>query len=87
VKDMGLEANPEEINAVEDHWEIPNKEAAVETIGALKDRSRDQWMAMGYQKPVFYSTPIWIFRFIKTNINPTFHIWQWSSDPLNTILT
>jgi hypothetical protein len=33
-----LEANLEEIEAVTEHREVPNEEAAVETVGALKDR-------------------------------------------------
>jgi hypothetical protein len=39
---MGLEVNPEEMETTEDHQEVPNKEAAVETIQALKDQSGDQ---------------------------------------------
>jgi hypothetical protein len=49
VKAMDLEANPEEIDAVAEHQEVPNKEAAVETIGALEDQSGDQQLAVEYQ--------------------------------------
>jgi hypothetical protein len=35
VKVMDLEANPEEVEAVAEHQEVPNEEPAVEKIGAL----------------------------------------------------
>jgi hypothetical protein len=47
-----LESNPGEIEAIVEHQKIPNKEAAVETVGALKDRSRDQELAVEYQNPL-----------------------------------
>jgi hypothetical protein len=34
------------------HQEVPNKEATVETIGALEDYSGDQQPAAGYQNPL-----------------------------------
>jgi hypothetical protein len=34
---MNLETNPEEIEAIVEHQEIPNQEASVETVGALKE--------------------------------------------------
>jgi hypothetical protein len=43
-----LEANQEEIVAVAEHQEVLNEEAAVETIGALVDRSEDQQLAARY---------------------------------------
>jgi hypothetical protein len=46
-----LEANPEEIEALAGRQEMPNKEAAVETMGALEDRSGDQQQAVGYRNP------------------------------------
>jgi hypothetical protein len=33
------------------HQEVPNKEATVETIGALEDRSGNQQPTAGYQNP------------------------------------
>jgi hypothetical protein len=41
VKATDLAANPEKVEAVATHQEIPNEEAAVDTIGALKYRSGD----------------------------------------------
>jgi hypothetical protein len=38
VKAIDLEANPEEIQAIARHQEVPNEEAAVETVEALKDQ-------------------------------------------------
>jgi hypothetical protein len=49
---INLEANPEEIEAIVEHQEIPHKEASVETVGALKDRPRDQELAVEYQNPL-----------------------------------
>jgi hypothetical protein len=43
---MGLEANPEKIEVVADCQKGPNEEAAVEMIGALKDRSGDWRLAI-----------------------------------------
>lgn len=48
---MDLESNREETEAVEDHQEVCNKEAAAEIIGVLKNRSRNQHLTMGYQNP------------------------------------
>jgi hypothetical protein len=45
-----LEANPEEIKSEEEHEEVPKKEAAVEAIGALKDRYRDRRLAIGHPR-------------------------------------
>jgi hypothetical protein len=45
-----LVANPEEIEAVVTHQEIPN-DAAMETIGSLKDRSADHRQPVGYRNP------------------------------------
>jgi hypothetical protein len=49
---MDLETNPEETEAIVEHQEIFNKEDSVETVGALKDRSSGQELAMGYQNPL-----------------------------------
>jgi hypothetical protein len=46
------EMNATESRAVAEHQEIPNDEAAVETIGALEDRSGDQQSAVGYRTPL-----------------------------------
>lgn len=46
VKAMGLEANPEELEVVAYCWKGPNEEAAVEMIGAQKDRSGDWHLAI-----------------------------------------
>jgi hypothetical protein len=40
-----LEANSEE--RVSEHQEVPKEEAAVESIGSLEDRNRDQHLAVG----------------------------------------
>jgi hypothetical protein len=45
VKATNLEANLEEIDAVAKNQEVPNEETAVETVGALKDRSGDRRLA------------------------------------------
>jgi hypothetical protein len=37
-----FEANPEEIESKSEHQEVPNEEAAVETIRAQEDLSEDQ---------------------------------------------
>jgi hypothetical protein len=39
---MDLEANPEWIQSVEEHKEVPNEEVAVEIIGALEDWHGDR---------------------------------------------
>jgi hypothetical protein len=36
VKATDLEANPEEIMAIAEHYAVPNEEATVETTGALE---------------------------------------------------
>jgi hypothetical protein len=41
-----LEANPEEIKCVAEDQEVPNELAAVEMIGALKDRSGDRHLTV-----------------------------------------
>jgi hypothetical protein len=41
------EPTPEEIEVVAEHQEIPNEQHAVETIGALADRSGDRQPAVG----------------------------------------
>jgi hypothetical protein len=46
VEATDLEANPEEKEAVAKQQEVSNEEAAVETIGALKDRSGDRRLAV-----------------------------------------
>jgi hypothetical protein len=38
---MDVVANPEEIQSKVEHWEVPNKEAAVKSSGALKKWHRD----------------------------------------------
>jgi hypothetical protein len=40
------EANLEEIEAVPECREVPNEEATVETVSAVKDRHGDQWLAV-----------------------------------------
>jgi hypothetical protein len=42
---MDLEANPEEIESIAKHQEVPN-EPAIEIIGALKDQSGDWHLAI-----------------------------------------
>jgi hypothetical protein len=37
-----METNPEEIKSVAEHHEVPNEEAEMETVGALKDRYGDR---------------------------------------------
>jgi hypothetical protein len=47
-----MEANPEETEAVAEHQKFPNEVVPVETIGALKDCSGDQQLAVGYRNPL-----------------------------------
>jgi hypothetical protein len=42
-----LQANRENSDAVAKHQEVPNEEAEVETVGALKDRYGDWHLAVG----------------------------------------
>jgi hypothetical protein len=42
-----MEANREKPDAVPEHQEVPNEEAAVETIGALQDRYGERHLAVG----------------------------------------
>jgi hypothetical protein len=52
VKAMDLKANPEEIEAISEHQEVPNEEATADTIRALDDRHGDQHLAEGcHQQP------------------------------------
>jgi hypothetical protein len=45
-----MEANPEEIETTVEHQiDVPNEEAAMEAVGALKDRAGGQKPATGYQ--------------------------------------
>jgi hypothetical protein len=53
-----MEENPEEIDAVMEHQEDPNEEAAVETIRAFVDRSGDQQPFVGYQNPLKRRTQV-----------------------------
>jgi hypothetical protein len=46
----GFEANPEEIEAIAEHQEVANEEAAVETVGIGEDRSGDQRTTVGSRK-------------------------------------
>jgi hypothetical protein len=46
-----MEANQEDMEVVEGLQEVPNEEAVVETVGALKDLSGDQQPAVGYRNP------------------------------------
>jgi hypothetical protein len=46
------EENPEEIDAVMEHQDVPNKGATVETIRALMDQPGDQRHIVGYQNPL-----------------------------------
>jgi hypothetical protein len=46
-----LEANREKSDAVAEHQEVPNEEAEVETVGALKGRYEDQHLAVGCCRP------------------------------------
>jgi hypothetical protein len=46
-----FEANWEKSKTIMMRQEVPNKEAAVETTGALEDWSGNQQMTMGYQNP------------------------------------
>jgi hypothetical protein len=48
MKATDLEANPEEIEVVVEHREVPNEEVAVETFDALKGRTGNQQLTMGY---------------------------------------
>jgi hypothetical protein len=45
-----FEANREESEAVTVYQEVPNEEAAVETVGALEDGYRDQHLAVGRRR-------------------------------------
>jgi hypothetical protein len=45
-----LEANREKSEAVAENQEIPTEEAEVETVGTLKDRYRDQHLAIGRRR-------------------------------------
>jgi hypothetical protein len=51
-KATSLEANQAEIEAIAEHQEVPNEEAAMETIRALEDRSGDHQPAVGYRNPL-----------------------------------
>jgi hypothetical protein len=42
----------EELEVVTERQQVPNKEAAVEIIGVVKDRSGDQWPAVGCRYPL-----------------------------------
>jgi hypothetical protein len=42
VKAMNMEANPKEIQVMMECQKVTNKKPAVESIRAMKDRSRDQ---------------------------------------------
>jgi hypothetical protein len=46
-----MELNPEGIKAVAEHQDVPNEEAAVETVRALEDQSGDQQLAVGCCSP------------------------------------
>jgi hypothetical protein len=48
MKATDLEVSTEEIEAVAELQEVPSEKAAVETVGALKDRSGDQLPTVGY---------------------------------------
>jgi hypothetical protein len=48
MDNVDLEANREKLEAIAEHQEVPNKEAAVEMIGALKDQSGDWHLAVRY---------------------------------------
>jgi hypothetical protein len=43
-----MEANPEGIECVTVHEEVPKEEASVKTLGALKKRHGDQHLAVGH---------------------------------------
>jgi hypothetical protein len=45
------DAIPEEGSVIVEHQKVLNEEAAVETTGALEDRSGDQLLIMGYKNP------------------------------------
>jgi hypothetical protein len=45
-----FEANPEENEAMAKHKEVPKEEAALEIIGALKDRYGDRHLAVGRRR-------------------------------------
>jgi hypothetical protein len=51
LKAMGLEANPEEIEAVTEYHQVPNKDAGVENIGVPEDGSGERRPAVGYRIP------------------------------------
>jgi hypothetical protein len=51
VKAMDMVANPKETEAIVEHQEVANKEAAVETIVILKDQCGDQQPAVGCHNP------------------------------------
>jgi hypothetical protein len=42
-----MEANPEDIKSVAEQQKVPKEEAAVETIGALKDQYGNRHLAVG----------------------------------------
>jgi hypothetical protein len=48
----GFEASPEEIEPVAEHQEVPNEEAALETIRIREDRSGDQRPTVGSRNPL-----------------------------------
>jgi hypothetical protein len=47
-----LEANRKKSDAVVEHHEVPNEEAAVETTGTWKGRCEDQGQTVGSQNPL-----------------------------------
>jgi hypothetical protein len=52
MKTTDFEANPGETEAVTARQEVPDDEAAIETIGALNDRSGNQRPAVGCRNPL-----------------------------------
>jgi hypothetical protein len=41
------EAYPEEMKFIVEHQEVAEEEAAMETVGALEDRHKDRYLAVG----------------------------------------
>jgi hypothetical protein len=41
-----LEANPEELKSIVEHQEVPEEEAAVKTVRALKEQYENQHLAV-----------------------------------------
>lgn len=55
-----FEANPEQIEAIAEHLEVPSEEATVETFGTWEDQSEDWWpehSGKGGPRTMLYKEP------------------------------